>query len=288
MSLAGETILRSLVPLRRRGPAASPSPVEETTEDYVRWQFDSSGKLFELLPGLDLEGKAVLELGCGTGGRTAYVAAQGARRAVGIDINRGEIAAARAICRALFPELASRIEFYESEENERLSIGDFDVVLMIDTLEHVISPARAVKLAFNYTQPGGVFYFGTQGWYHHRGSHTNLIPFVNLFFGDETILNVIRWQVSQRDYRPTRFDSSPPIERWRGLYDLRDRPEEYLNKITIQQIKRLVRHSSFSRSHLVVHGFSRPPVVSTLVNPLRHVPGLQEVFHAYVVGVCQR
>ena len=113
-----------------------------------------------------------------------------------------------------------------------------------------------------------------------------IIPFSNLFFSDETIINVTRWIMAQPGYEPTGFDSDPPTKRWEGLYDLRDRPGEHLNKITIREIKKLLRYSIFPYNHMEIVGFHRAPL--SLFNPLRHVPFLQEVFHSYIVVECRR
>ena len=145
-----------------------------------------------------------------------------------------------------------------------------------------------MRLAYGYLSDGGQFYFNSVGWYHHTGSHTHLLPYVNLFFSDETILNVIRWWVSRPDYLPTRFDSDPPVERWRGLYNLRDRPGEHLNKITIREMKKLARYSIFPYSRLTVLGFTRNNPLVRLLNILTRVPLLQEIWHSAVVMECRK
>jgi len=89
--------------------------------------------------------------------------------------------------------------------------------------------------------------------------------------------------VSRPDYVPAAWDSNPPIDRWRGIYDLRDRPGEHLNKITIREMKKLVRNSIFPHARLTIIGFGDQHSFLRLLNPLRHVLFLQEVFHSYVV-----
>jgi SAM-dependent methyltransferase len=283
MSWLGERVLRTAALALHRRNASAPGPAGNSDgwEPYIRWQFDSSAALLGKYPGLDPRGKRVLEIGCGTGGRAAYLAHAGAARVVGIDINAQEIATARALLPRLYPELADRVEFHVSAESERLDLGAFDLVLLIDCLEHVISPPQMMRLAHSYTAPGGRCYAGCPGWYHAHGSHYGLMPFVNVFFSDETILDVMRWWVSRPDYVPSRFDSDPPVERWRGLYDLSQRPGEYMGKLTLAKMRRLVRHSIFPRAKMHVIGFQRP--LARLVNPLRHVPVLREVAHSYVV-----
>ena len=159
---------------------------------------------------------------------------------------------------------------------------------MVDCMEHVVSPPSMMRLAHGYTRPGGQFFFSNYGYYHHAGSHTDLLPFVNVVFSDETILNVTRRLVTEPDYQPTRFDSDPPIERWRGLYDLRDRPGEHLNKLTLREMKKLVRHSIFSETRMTVVGFGRKHPLLRLLDGLRHVPLIQEVYHSLVVVECRK
>lgn len=283
MSFVGELILKSIVTLRSgRRQAMDPAP-ELDHAGYIAWQFASSPRLFSKYPALDVRGKRVLEVGCGTGGRTAYLASLGAERAVGIDINAGEIEAAKTEVPKLFPEVASQVEYIASTEHGRLDIGEFDVVVLVDCLEHVVSPPDMLRLAHGYTRPGGRCYISLYGWYHANGSHFGMVPFVNLFFSDEEILNVTRWWVSRPDYKPHRFDSNPPVARWRGLYDLRQRPGEYLNKITLAEMKRLVRHSPFKEGKMHVIGFGRSSRIVKALNTLRHIPMIQEAVHSYVV-----
>src|SRR5688500_14154117 len=237
MSKLGEAVLRGLVSLTNRARTTNKTPSEWSWESYIRWQYDSSKRLFSKYPNLDVRDKDVLEIGCGTGGRTAFLTMQGARRVVGIDINAQEIQTARHLCPTLYPEIKGRCEYVLSAENTPLDIGQFDVVIMTDCMEHVVSPPRMLRLGYDYTRPGGRFYFSSVGWYHYMGSHMGLIPFVNVFFSDETIINVTRWHLSRPDYVPNHWDSDPPTERWNGLYNLRDRPGEHLNKLTVREMK---------------------------------------------------
>jgi SAM-dependent methyltransferase len=271
MSSFGEFCLRSLV--RFRGAKSGTTPnTGDTFEDYFSWQYDGSALKFSLYPGFEPKGKTVLEIGCGTGGRTAYLASLGTARLVGIDINANEIEIAREVCGKLQPHLADKVEYLVCKETEPLDIGLFDYVLLVDSMEHVVSPPGILRIAHQYLRPGGSCYFNTVGWYHPAGSHvqSSLIPWVNVLFSDETIINVIRWQVSGPDYVPTRFDSNPPVERWRGIYNLRDRPGEHLNKITIREIKKLVKYSVFERGEITLLPYQRKNRIFRLLEIARN------------------
>jgi SAM-dependent methyltransferase len=288
MSRLGEAVLRGLVSLTNRTRPTNKTASQWSWESYIRWQYDSSERLFSKYPHFDLRGKEVLEIGCGTGGRTAFLAMQGAKRIVGIDINAQEIQIARELCPTLYPGIQGRCEYVVSAEDAALGIGQFDVVVMADCMEHVVSPPRMVRLGYDYTRPGGRFYFSSVGWYHYMGSHMGLIPFVNVFFSDETIINVTRWQLSRPDYTPNHWDSDPPTARWSGLYNLRDRPGEHLNKLTLREMKQLIRYSPFSKTKLTVLGFGAGHPPFRLLDPLRHIPWIQEMYHSLVVAECQR
>jgi 2-polyprenyl-3-methyl-5-hydroxy-6-metoxy-1,4-benzoquinol methylase len=288
MSQLGEIVLKSLVLLKNRRRTTKVSSQNEDWDAYVKWQYESSERLFSKYPNFDVRGKEVLEIGCGTGGRTAFLAMKGAKRIVGIDINAQEIRIARDVCLTRYPEIQGRCEYLVSAEDAPLNIGQFDIVIMTDCMEHVVSPPRMMRLGFDYTKPGGRFYYSSVGWYHYLGSHMDLIPYVNVFFSDETIINVERWKLSRPDYLPNRWDSNPPAARWEGIYNLRDRPGEHLNKLTLREMKKLLRYSAFSKARLTVLGFGAGHPIFRPLDPLRHLPGIQEIYHSLVVAECQR
>lgn len=260
-------------------------------EQYWQWQFDSSaeyflkfGDLIERIPD-----KRVLDIGCGLGGRTCYLAGRDPGLVVGTDVNAEEIEQAGRIARKkLDADHAGKIQFIKVSESSSPDLGLFDIVLLVDSFEHLKDPVAMLDLAYSLTRPGGVCYFSTIGWYHHRGAHVGSIipiPFVNLFFSDKAILDAIRRITASPYYVPTMWDSDPPVERWEGITDLRNRPGEYLNKITVRGIKRAVRQSKFGKGQVHAAGFSwsRFPVLRCL-NFLARIPVIQEVYHSGIFG----
>jgi SAM-dependent methyltransferase len=288
MSRLGEAVLKGLVFLMGGASKAELPSRTGTRESYIQWQYESSDRLFAKYPGFDVRNKDVLEIGCGTGGRTAFLASAGAKRVVGVDINAEEIGIAREICPVLYPETRNRLEYVVTVEDAAPLVGQFDVVIMADCMEHVVSPPRILRHAYEHTRPGGRCYFSSVGWYHYKGSHLDLIPFVNVLFSDETIINVTRWSLSRPGYVPNQWDSDPPTARWDGLYNLRDRPGEHLNKLTIREMKRLLRYSSFAKTSLTIVGFGSGHPALRPLDPLRHIPGVQEFYHSLVVAECIR
>ena len=106
-------------------------------------------ELLASLPPLDIGRRAVLEIGCGTGWLTRQLAAQG-HRAVGQDIATGLLAFATQ-------HNPDGAEFVEADACQILPTGPYDVVTLIDVLEHVQEKKREaiVVRAAHELKPGG-------------------------------------------------------------------------------------------------------------------------------------
>lgn len=292
MGRLGEVVLRAY--LRKRASSLGlqkhngTSPPKETAEDYIQHQYKTTQRILAMYPGFNVSGKNVLELGCGLGGRAAYIASLGASSVEGVDINRDEIENAQRICREEFPELHGKLSFRAVGEDDSWGRESYDVVILIDAIEHVVSPVSIVRRAYECLRPGGVMYFSSIGWFSAYGSHTGLFPFVNVFFSDLSILNAMRWMLQQPWYQPSRHDSNPPVARWEWLYDLKDRPGEHLNKITINEVRKLLRYSKFSRTHLHLFPLGHNGAVRALARLMNRLPGLRELSHGYFVATCYK
>lgn len=258
---------------------------------YWHWQYTTSASYFDKFFDLQtrLIGAQVIDIGCGLGGRTCFLAAQGVDRIVGTDINHAEIDRALLLANQVSDaQVRSRIEFRKVSEQEPQPEGEFDVALLVDSLEHVRDPAAMLNHAFTLLKPGGVCYFSTWGWYHHQASHVSSIvpiPFATLWFSDRQILSAVRRVVDQPYYQPTIWDSDPPSKRWRECRSLHDRPGEYLNKYTIAGFRRAMRASDFSAWELKVQGFSsdRHSILAAF-NFLTRVPVIREAYHSAIFG----
>lgn len=269
-------------------PTASP-------EDYWQWQFDTSPAYFAKFWDLTqtLPGRRVLDIGCGLGGRAAYLATCGPREVVGCDINVGEIENARRLAKEkLDARHAGGLSFAEVREGELPELAPFDIVLLVDSLEHVRDPVEMLNVAYSLTRPGGLCYFGTTGWYHYAASHVLTIlpvPFLTVFFSDRTIIEAVRRVLRSPYYVRTMWDSDPPVARWEGVTTLGERPGEYLNKITVRTMSHAIKASNFESGELRVLGFSwRQAPALRLLNFLAKIPGIREMYHSGCFGRLER
>lgn len=106
---------------------------------------------------LDLDGKVVLDIGCGAGGPTVSLAADhGAGRVVGIDIEETGRAAAQALVDRA--GVADRVEIRLVEPGPfPFAPGTFDVVFSKDSIIHITDKAALAAEAFRVLRPGGWF-----------------------------------------------------------------------------------------------------------------------------------
>lgn len=117
--------------------------------------------LEEILNGSGLcpDSGRVLDLGCGNGVVTAWLAERGFDP-VGIDPSPEGI----AIARSAHPEL----EFHQASVDESLprDFGSFAMVVCLEVIEHVYDPVRFARRALDLLRPGGVLLLSTpyHGW----------------------------------------------------------------------------------------------------------------------------
>jgi len=110
-----------------------------------------------VLAGLSLEGKSVLDIGCGSGGITLHlVDKHKCGHATGFDVEQPVIHAARA--RAAMRGLSQHAEFVQAPPGPLpFAASSFDVVFSKDALLHVPDKEALFDEIFRVLKPGGVF-----------------------------------------------------------------------------------------------------------------------------------
>jgi phosphoethanolamine N-methyltransferase len=107
-----------------------------------------------VLDGLDLEGKRVLDIGCGTGGAALYLAAHYGAHVVGADVELGVVEKAKRA--AAEKGLEGRVHF-EAIRPGPLPFGDatFDVAFSKDAIIHIEDKHGLAREIFRVLRPGG-------------------------------------------------------------------------------------------------------------------------------------
>ncbi len=110
-----------------------------------------------LVAGLDIEGRDVLDIGCGLGGPSVdLVANHGVGRVTGIDTQAAQIARARAL--ADRRDVADRVSFRRVDPGSlRFADATFDVVFSMGALMQIAGKPALFAELFRVLRPGGAF-----------------------------------------------------------------------------------------------------------------------------------
>lgn len=167
-----------------------------------------------------MNGKVVVDFGCGEGDEAIEIALQGARKVIGIDLREPLLERARE--KAAAAGLAQRCLFLQAVHEKA------DAIVCLDSFEHFNDPASVLQVMYDSLRPGG-FVAASFGptWYHPYGGHLfSVLPWAHLIFSETAL---IRWRSDLRHDGATRFGEV----------------EGGLNQMTIRRFARLLRASPF-------------------------------------------
>jgi ubiquinone/menaquinone biosynthesis C-methylase UbiE len=242
----------------------------ESSKSYYNAQYGWAQTSFSLHSKyLELEGKTVLDAGCGMGGKTAFYAEKGCKSIVGIDINEVSIEAARKYVKE---KGLHNVEFVLGSLAEMPFEPDtFDIVIMNDSIEHITRPIllKALQECKRVLKPGGRICLEFPPWTSFDASHLYdyiSIPWCQLLFSTKTLLNVMR--------------GMKPNQEVVTITSLIEQYEE-LNRVTIKEFKGYIRQLGFN-------------VISFELNMLlnmkwvRYIPFIRKYWTRRVVAVLSK
>jgi len=183
-SVAGESIAA------RRSPALDGAAVART-----RYSIDTTVRFLASF-GVDLEGKRVLEIGCGSGAHACALAEAGARQVVGIDVpeytvlslavadpesgvsdvieenrtNDCEVARQAFDPQGVWPE--DRVQLRILDAHDLNASEEYDLVISWQTLEHLVDVRRALGNMSAALRPGGVMFHEYNPFCCESGGHS--------------------------------------------------------------------------------------------------------------------
>jgi len=137
------------------------------------------------------EGQYVLEVGCGIGSTTCYIAKQYGCRVVGIDISTGMVAKARG--RARRRGLDSRIEFRVADaQSLPFADGTFDAVIDESVTAFVGDKCRALAEYARVVKPGHYVGLNEVTWI--KTPSPELVKYVALLMARADFLEAEGWE----------------------------------------------------------------------------------------------
>ena len=146
-----------------------------------------------------LDGKTVVDVGCGGGILTEAMVKTGAT-VTGIDMGEAGLNVARLHAM----ESALNIDYQQitAEAFSKTHTAQFDIVTCLEMLEHVPEPQKVIEACYNMVKPGGAVYFSTL--------NRNPKSFLMAIIGAEYILNLL--PKGTHDYG--KFIKPSELNRW--------------------------------------------------------------------------
>ena len=238
----------------------------------------STDRFFARLPeDLVIEGRSVLDYGCGDGGGCIWAARQGAGRVLGVDVAGVDFALEQT--REHFPEVLDRVEFRQIRDASDLGDERFDIVLSKNTFEHVDDPEDYVAGMKSALADDGVIVIGFSPlWKSPWGGHIDFMtgfPWAHLIFPEDVIM------AERRRFRPD--EDARRFEEIKGG----------LNRMTLARFESVMAGSGLEPVHLEVNAAAKTRsrirwALLGLMRALARIPGLREYFAFSVHSVWRR
>ncbi len=208
---------------------------------YSRYQFARAEKAWNALLSrcLDVQGKSVVDLACGEGGKTVFYSTLGPQRIIGIDCAREKVERARhfAACRGAAD---CRFELGFAEDSG-LPAGEFDLVISEDGFEHFPDPEAVLCEAQRLLRDGGQLLITFPPYWGPRGPHLGnfiRLPWPHLLFGwatmEQAVRHIAERMERQATDRPAR--ESPTEQAERELHQLHG----FINRMSLRRFKRML------------------------------------------------
>ena len=129
----------------------------------------------------------ILEIGCGEGGNLKHFVDLGCK-VVGLDISEHKISLAEKLCPKFCDNTDNLTLICDDVYNQsKETLGEFDIVMMRDVIEHIPDQKRFLKFLRQFLAPTGIVYFGFPPWQMPFGGHQQGIknklskaPFIHL------------------------------------------------------------------------------------------------------------
>lgn len=259
-----------------------------------KWAYDEALRIYPYFGAYwDLAGKLVLDLGTGLGGKLPFYIESGARTVCGVDIEMQAVDIAQRYVDSLG---LSRSVLLVAADAATLPFRSniFDVIISINTFEHITRVEQALHECHRVLKPGGIALLFLPPYYSPWGPHLELwihFPWPHLLFSEKTLMRVAAREDAQLRLSQRFVDISP--SQW--VWDASRIPN--VNYLTLKRFLGIVSKTGFSIKQITLlpvgYEFlrSRSLIKQALLSILRvmtSLPFLQEVVVTKIACVLQK
>ena len=228
---------------------------EEYYWRYAEWEMEKAREFNRKFAShLDIKDKAILDLGCGFGGQSIYMALNGAKKVYGVDVDPRRVEFSRKLAEKY--RISDRVTFLLSTD-KTLPLQDeiLDIIIMNDVFEHLIYPKEMLEECHRVLKRNSQIFisFGPP-WYHPYGFHMRSIfpgPWTHLLFPERIIVG-IRNDI-ERNGTGNKYEDIG------------------LAKMSVRKFRKLIYQSKFKVVYFDIHMIRN-------IDPLKYVPLINELF----------
>jgi len=247
----------------------------ESPEAYAEWEYNLGKSLLAEYSDMfgSLDGKRVLDIGCGLGGRTVAYAEEGAE-VTGVDLDPVHAAGALKYAK----KRGSSIDVVTGDAADLpFRDGSFDIVIANDSMEHFSRPGPALEEFSRVSRTGGTVFLFFTPWGSPLASHLYdhiHTPWCHLLYSENMLEQLLELSLRRRG------DGDPAGEAVRMMGDYRTSN----NRIDVSTYRRILEEVS---SLETVFEELKPPRFGFL-GPLTSIPRLGELFTGTVTAVLRK
>jgi SAM-dependent methyltransferase len=275
---------------RRLRDAAEAHPTFPTTSEYADWRHSALESQFtrHFAPA-EVQGRRVIDFGCGSGRLGRIALDLGAVSVVGVDLSEKNLTRARDAVAAA--GLGERISFVLGRPDALpLDSASADVLLCFDVMEHVLDYRAIIRDWHRVLVPGGKVLIWWSLWMHPYGHHCYPlvnVPWAHLVLSDAALLRVCARTYELPEYHGSFWHLDGNGNKKANPYVDDDTLDDYLNKLTTWKFERVCRRAGFeiARREIVPFSGSR---AKTLKKVLTAIPFLSDAFCGSVVYELRR
>ncbi|MGB2986572.1 MAG: methyltransferase domain-containing protein [Phycisphaerae bacterium] len=276
---------------QRRSVFHNAAGLERTIHEanYRAWRYRELGQqLTSYFDVTEIEGKDVLDFGCGTGEMCTLLSAYKPRSLIGVDKSTDAIDRATILANAskVLDSCHHRFACNGRQEPLPLESESVDLVCCFDVIEHIPDMHAMTREWWRVMRHGArlwVWWSPWRGPYGHHFESLMPMPWIHLLFPERTLFAACAKLYEDPDFVPRMWDRDPITgakkpNKWRNTHTF----YPVLNQLTRRKFEQIVQEAGLTIARHETYGFrgSRSRRATRVLLP---IPWLGECFVSFYV-----